>query len=285
MALVKGIAWGRDFIQRIRSEDFMVHSVFQSVCNLQAHPAKPLLSLVNRPEALAPNALLVEESSFRGVCRAGEKVQVEALRLRCGEYWVDCRIMLEEVRKPLAILSGQTALKTVETWLEIYFPGFKAEYSPLRQSLKQALLQEDAVLLQAALSKLIGAGSGLTPAGDDFAAGVLLAYTRGIRAAGHNKGSPAVSGLKEGFSVDMVEIAQALLPSTNAISQTMLAYAVQGEGAQYVTAVVDGIYGNAADVVAAASELSRIGASSGRYLLAGVLLGCEIYQIKFYRIL
>ncbi|CAA7600945.1 Protein of unknown function DUF2877 [Acididesulfobacillus acetoxydans] len=324
--MVQGKVWGRDFARRIREEEFAVHSVFQSVCNLQADPSQPLLSLVNRAEALAPNALLVEGSLFRKVCRVGEKVQFWSQILMSGEYRVDCRgVAEEELQAPLQRQgqsqtqlqrqfqsqfrltpprSGPAALQAVETWLEIHFPGFRAEYSPLRQSLRKALLREDASLLHNVLSRLIGSGPGLTPAGDDFAAGVLLAYTRGIRAAASKEGLspvnsskaevPAVTGCqegllpgvisagrREGFFADIVGIAQALLPLTNAISQTMLVYAVRGEGALYVTGVVDGIYGNAGDVVAAAAKLSRIGASSGRYLLAGVLLGCEVYQTRF----
>lgn len=281
MALVKGKVWGRDFAQRIRAEEFGVHSVFQRVCNLQADPGKPLLSLVNSAEALAPNVLLVEGHSFREVCRAGDTVQFDSLILSCGEYQVDCRNIAEKAALPQfpALQNGPSALQAVKASLDLHVPGFRAEHSPLRQSLSKALLVEDASLLHAAVSKLIGAGPGLTPAGDDFAAGVLLAYTRGIRMTG---ATPDVIGFESdnGFLTDMIEIVRALLPSTTAVSQTMLAYAVQGEGAQYVTAVVDGIYGNAADAVATAMRLSRIGASSGRYLLAGVLLGCEIIRLK-----
>ncbi|KLU59489.1 hypothetical protein CEB3_c44750 [Peptococcaceae bacterium CEB3] len=313
MALVKGKVWGRDFAQRIREEEFAVHSIFQSVCNFQADPARPLLSWVNREEALAPNALLVEGNSFRDVCRVGEKVQFRSQILTCGEYGVDCRRVVEfRSRYRNTPQSNPAALQAADTWLEIHVPGFRAEHSPLRQDLREALLREDGSLLQKVLSRLIGAGPGLTPAGDDFAAGVLLAYTRGIHTAGPKEGPSPGTGSKagadqvrepmgrllsltgartgcqgglpvvsdtggwEGFAAQIVGIVQALLPATNAISQTMLTYAVRGEGARYVTAVVDGIYGNARDVVAAAAKLSRIGASSGRYLLAGVLLGCEI---------
>ncbi len=294
-----GRAWGADFARRIRSESFRVHSVFHSVCNLQAASApaeaavqpgpagparpasrsspvdwpKPLLSLVARPEAMGPNALWVDGLCFTDHFRAGWPVIFHTQALHCGAVKIDCakasswRTAALNVSREAA---GHRSLREVQSWFETQVPGPAAGRGGpdgLARRIVRGLLEEDAPLLQSALRGLVGAGQGLTPSGDDFVAGVLSSYVRGRRRA----------GVKSSFVSRLPVFIEAVWSRTNAISQTMLWYAARGEGAAYLTETADAIYAGSPMAVSYASRLCRVGASSGRYLLTGVLLGCETF--------
>ncbi len=348
-----GKAWGADFAGRIRSESFRVHSVFRSVCNLQADPARqgerekpgepgePLLSLVAAPEAMGPNALWVESPGFAGFLPPGQPVIFQGQVLHCGGVEIDCanpsnwRLPAWPVPSaapaPLAlpappaledVKAGETgetgaeagddlefanrALGEVRSWLEIQAPGLAPDLTPspalsaasgpapgptpspgagggLVQEIARGLLAEDGLLLQSALRGLVGAGEGLTPSGDDFAAGVLLAYVRGHYWIRHRTGRRIYrrmgcrASTGSAFVSRLPGLVEALLPGTNAISRTMLWYAARGEGAAYLAETAEAIYAGGSAAVNCASRLWHVGASSGRYLLAGVILGSEIF--------
>ena len=86
----QGVLWGEDFAQRISTERFLVHSVFHTVLNLQADPAKPLLSLVTCLEAMGPNALLVTGGPGLETFEIASALSFEANRLRAGPLSIDC---------------------------------------------------------------------------------------------------------------------------------------------------------------------------------------------------
>ena len=100
---------------------------------------------------------------------------------------------------------------------------------------------------------LIGLGSGLTPAGDDFVGGAMIA----LRAAGH----PEIAD----------RIARWALPlareRTNRISRAHLECAAQGEGHEALHDYLDGF------AEKHLARLARIGHSSGLDAAAGAVLG------------
>lgn len=106
------------------------------------------------------------------------------------------------------------------------------------------------------VSRLVGLGPGLTPSGDDFLAGFLLA----LRRLGHDAAADALAGVV----VPLAAIA------TNAIAAAHLGHAAEGEAAARVVDVFDRIA--AGD--AAAPLLDRvetIGHTSGWDTLAGAV--------------
>ncbi len=266
--MVKGLAWGEDFAGRIQRENFRVHSVFRSVCNLQADRARPLLALVLERGALGPNALWLEQACLADRLQAGQEVHFAAGRIVCGALEIDCSevIPYQRVVGPAAPWDG-TALGQVQNWLELQAPGFASGQSKLAAMLGRGLLEENEALLRAALRGLLGSGQGLTPWGDDFAAGVLHAYVRAGPA-----GNPFLNQLP-GI------VGEAAL-QTNEISRTMLWYAARGTGPAYMADVVDGIAAGGPGALLPANRLRHVGSSSGLYLLAGILLGCKITEAR-----
>lgn len=260
---------GRDFEHRIGSEEFRVHSVFHSVCNLQAYQEQPLLSLVSREEARGPNSLWVESLIFADCFQTEMPVHLEGDILICGSVAIDCSQAVLHQPVLADCQTDHSAWDRVEAWVEQQYPGFTGNKSRAAENLEYGLLRGDRASLFRGLHQLIGAGEGLTPAGDDFVAGVLAAYVRGRHCFSGSLLPAETADDLESFWV-----------RTTSISQTMLWYAAKGEGALYVTELIDAIYGADSKAVEHAARLWKVGASSGRHLLAGILLGCKIFWTR-----
>jgi hypothetical protein len=114
--------------------------------------------------------------------------------------------------------------------------------------------------LDGAAQALAGRGAGLTPAGDDVLAGLLL-----------------VARMRAGPGVEARLVAVAETARTHDISRAFLAHAARGRS---VAALHDLLDAAAADDAAGAQEardrLARIGHTSGLDLAYGVLAGCAI---------
>jgi hypothetical protein len=121
-------------------------------------------------------------------------------------------------------------------------------------SMAAGLAEPDRAELTA--SRLVGRGSGLTPAGDDVLAGFLVA------AYAYRLPAPAIRGLTTTGA------------RTTRLSATLLRHAARGESvpqlAHFLTALGDG-----AELVAATDELLRIGHSSGTALAVGALVAAR----------
>jgi hypothetical protein len=114
-------------------------------------------------------------------------------------------------------------------------------------------------------AELVGAGPGLTPAGDDVLAGALV--------AAYATGDPRLAGWSR-------QTRDALSTHrTTAVSRAMLHHALDGyatpELAGYVTAVCRG-----GDVERAGARLEAVGHTSGTALLAGVLHTLGTYELR-----
>lgn len=262
-------SWGKDFASRIKREQFRVHSVFRRVCNLQSDPYKPLLSLVTEKEAMGPNSLLVDFDRFDNHIQEGIPVTFAASKLDCGSVMVNCSHTQDWRFHRTDYDFGVAELNKLLSWVENIIPGFISTKSQSTQRLIEGLINKDLSLLMNSLNEFIGRGDGLTPAGDDFVAGVLAAYVRGSREMSEN----------HAFIESMQFLIKEKWPLTNAISQTMLWYASRGEGAGYITEMIDAIYSSSKKVLNLAHRLWHIGASSGRYLLAGIFWGCQIVLV------
>ena len=265
-----GIAWGRDFAARIGQEEFTVHSVFRTVCNLQADPAKPLLCLVTRPEALGPNALLLSGAFVPRGLRQGDRVKFAAGLLQSATAVIDCSAISSWEARRWDYNPRPEVYKLVAEWLERQAPGLSKAQSEAVRQLAACLLAADRERLKAVLTGFIGLGEGLTPSGDDFVAGVLLSYALGSRLLA------ATSPVAASFPA----LVSDFWWRTNSISQTMLWYAAQGEGAVYMLETAAALHAGSGEALDLASRLWRIGATSGRFLLSGILLGCEIFWTR-----
>ncbi len=266
MQSLSGKAWGPDFRRRIRSECFRIHSVFNTVCNLQSAPDQPLLALVTREEAQGPNTLWLGNLEAISGCMgsdvvyAGNCLYCTGVKLVCGNASL---VPLHRATPNLNL----TSLEAIETWLELQFPGI-TQVSTRIHNLCRALQSQDLDLTAQALQGLIGCGEGLTPSGDDYVAGVLVSFLRGW------------DGSRSDFAEKLPGIVAVAAQRTTEISRTMLWYAARGEGAYYLTRAADGLLSAGPRTMQHVLRLSRIGSSSGRYLLAGLLQGCKIFLAR-----
>ena len=105
-------------------------------------------------------------------------------------------------------------------------------------------------------STLVGLGPGLTPAGDDVLAAMLLTLS-------------AVPGTTTVVSA-LVAATSPLLTRTTALSATLLRHAGAGRGIPEVARLVDALAGDG-DLAAPAARLVAVGHSSGTALAHGVL--------------
>ena len=131
-------------------------------------------------------------------------------------------------------------------------PGLAARSAALA-----ALLPDPAHPLPATSpEELVGLGPGLTPAGDDVLAALLLTLTAAPSARRH---------------LDRLTSATApLLPRTTSLSATLLRHAAAGRGIPEVLDLVDALTG-VGDLERAALRLLGVGHSSGPALAHGVL--------------
>ncbi|HWM34239.1 MAG TPA: DUF2877 domain-containing protein [Pseudolysinimonas sp.] len=142
-------------------------------------------------------------------------------------------------------------------------PGAIGAFDPSRQRAEASALARaarDGADVADTLLRLIGAGPGSTPAGDDVVAGVLA----GLRAAG--------------LSEAAAELGARVLPllgRTTAASTHYLEAAATGRFADRVHALVAGLR-SARSAPAAIRAAATFGASSGTDLLAGIVAGARI---------
>jgi hypothetical protein len=109
-----------------------------------------------------------------------------------------------------------------------------------------------------AAAALAGRGTGLTPAGDDVLAGLLL-----------------VERMRGGLSIESRLVALARECRTHEISRAFLAEAAHGRSVAALHALLSaGAGGDVAAARAARDRLARIGHTSGLDLAHGVLAGC-----------
>jgi hypothetical protein len=143
------------------------------------------------------------------------------------------------------------------TWLRR-----RAEDLPRAERLVAASRRRDAARSTAAARELLGAGPGLTPAGDDVLAGFLV----GARAYG--------------VRVDLVR--EAVLGSaatrTTALSAALLACAARGESVPQVTALLHatGTGATGPSLEEALADLARVGHTSGVAMGLGVVAAAEM---------
>ncbi len=164
---------------------------------------------------------------------------------------------------PLALLAGALA------WGRPVGPGpatpVTAAAVPMVCGLVRGLVSLDAPLVRESVAGLVGLGPGLTPSGDDYLAGLLVAMT-----CGEAGGATPLLG----------DAVAALAPDrTTALAATLLSHAAAGAGsedAHLLLAAILGGAGSEPDAEASALRLARRGHTSGGDTLAGLLLGVHL---------
>lgn len=175
----------------------------------------------------------------------GEPVALDGESIWAAGWHVDLRHAARYDPSPPAHLAGLVqALDGHARWPDDV-PVTEAEVA-------DALAEQG---LDGARRRLQGRGGGLTPAGDDVLAGILLAA--------------AWSGSPEPPDV-------AAAAETTELSQAFLRWAAEGQSIQPVHDLAErAAQGDVSGADAAARQVARTGASSGTALLAGLRVACS----------
>ncbi len=267
-----------------------VLNVFDRACNLinQDHG---VLALVTSERGLTPFGMVVasaDRTPFR-VVSATSAVRVEAGRLIVGPLqinfasaslwtpipdWPALRRMFAASPSRLDELSAMVAeLAIAGSLLDLYLiPSTPSAVSGegVRQQamldrarrgameLVHGLITDSPEACIAGAKALAGLGGGLTPAGDDFMVGALLAAWAGL----HGEG-------RESLGDEMVEVVASL---TTTLSAAYLRAAARGECMAHWHRLFEALFRSDAEAIRAAiAALMTIGHTSGADALAGFL--------------
>lgn len=228
------------------SFEFTVHSVFDRAVNLRAQDERWLVSLVLQEESLHPRAAVLPGVPFphrgfvtgrKGTCPSLGPPRwdgtVAAARGGLKSRLARARRVLNELRAEKHLDSGPFS----------------------------AVLLLGAAMLETSFDRgaavLVGAGEGLTPAGDDFLAGWLA--SRWIEGSARGAGDQLIP----------------LLGRTNEISAALLAAAAEGQFSRGLVDLASSLTAGSPTVEAALDALGNLGHSSGLDAAAGLVAGLE----------
>jgi hypothetical protein len=263
-----------------------VLNVFERACNL-INEEGTVLGLVTTERGLGPFAMVVEgeaRAPFRGLpADSPVRVQPEAQVLSIGplriEYgtaarwdarpdWVDvARHYAGQAGSPARLAEMAEAVELSGSLLDLYRPALRGTAlsqalltmaRPGSQALVGGLAAGDGEQAMTGARALAGLGGGLTPAGDDFIVGALLAAWAGLYGPGTAALGPGVAG--------------AAVPRTTTLSAAYLKAAAQGECiAQWHALFRAQQREDLGATRAAVGALVSIGHTSGADALAGFL--------------
>ena len=133
---------------------------------------------------------------------------------------------------------------------------------PLLQRLQQSLGERQGATIAGGMDALLGLGSGLTPAGDDLAAGLLLSLVRW----GHVL-APGLDGRALGR-----EVIRLAYGKTTTLAANLIECAAQGQANERLVITLDGMVTGQTDPVTCATYLANWGHTSGLDSLLGMAL-------------
>ena len=279
---IRALSGDAAFLRRLRAGcDARVHSVFARTVNVMTGDGA-LHALAGRDVDDAPDTLVVDVAGFAGrglaagdavLCR-GDRLAVGnglAVRLDAARPWSprlpaypadDARLRRNIAAVRDVVVHADRAVRADHA--SGVFHSTQTLLQQRGEALRNALCEGD---LAAAFDHgvaLVGLGPGLTPSGDD----VLL----GVFAALHLPGSPGE---------DRKRCADAIVACagkrTNAISLAALRAAAGGRVRARIEALLAALLREGtADALARLRPVLAIGATSGRDIVAGLLLGLDV---------
>ena len=280
MQALSGDAFFIDAVCAGRFDGF-VHSVFDKAVNLRCRSNGILHALVCRRLDNGPDTLVVDVDRFAETeIEAGDAVRSSGGVLRIGDtavvgfdevavwdgalyaYPADTARLKHNLERAEEYLSrrvgksdGDADLFTRETARRLERSG---------ASLVRCLARGDREEALAHAADMIGLGPGLTPAGDDFLLGVCAVL--------HIENSPCFY-LRE-FSRDVTALSYRF---TNEISHNIIVKASKGKFREKIVDAVNNFQSNDEDVFfKSIYDVFSIGASSGTYVLKGIIGGLEM---------
>ena len=261
-----------------------MHSVFARVVNVIV-PDGTLFTLASREVDDAPDTLVVDLGTFdgRGVV-VGEPVAARDGVLTVGQYlairvdgtrpWVPLlpwypahdaplRRNLDALREHVARFDGgpDGDARSQASAVAIAATALLAQHAT---ALGHALERADLETAREQGEALVGLGQGLTPSGDDVLVGLFAVL--------HLPGGPCEPMRDLGRQI----VARAV-PRTHAISLCALRAAAEGRVRARIVALLSALIAGERDtMLAALRAVLAIGSTSGRDIVAGIVLGFEV---------
>jgi hypothetical protein len=200
-----------------------------------------------------------------------QRLRIGGLDLRAARWW-DPRPRLAAVDEDVLARAAVEAGARIGEVLEPLPVGLHAPLAAAAAGLREG--DRDAVL--AAARQLLGAGPGLTPAGDDLLAGlvsgtVLLSPALASASGGDPRSLRVLRLVEEVGPM----IAAAARDRTTALSAALLGHAARGEVAAPAGAFLHALGGRGV-LTAATDRLLQVGATSGRDLAVGLLAAVDL---------
>lgn len=258
-----------------------IHSVFATACNIAV--GELLITVHDSAKQHTPTSVRVAPDGpghWTPIVSVGDPANCRSAWLSFGDHVLDLRqvpiwtpdlpprpIQAEVARQRLTQLVRAHQIPVTHA-SSAMTSTLAHDVAALRDILT-AVAETTAVSaadLDSVIGRLIGAGEGLTPTGDDVLVGLLAALYRG----GEMPLAAAVYS----------PVGEAVLRHTHRttdISAHYLRLATRGSFGEPLTNLVDAVIGGASvdDVHARTSDVLSVGASSGADALVGVLLGLE----------
>ena len=262
-----------------RCFDGRVHSVFRRLCNVEIS-GRGMIALARADVANGPRTIRInfgDGFSFSTLDILGRPVACRAGIVRIGgaEFSIDLRpaaawtqalpvtdtYSRASARRNFdhlrAVVEAAPARRALSAWRLITMSAAPGYFAPL---------PDDPCLR--ALARLVGLGPGLTPAGDDFVAGFMLALGMHQRAsAPAARLMTAIGGAIEAWAA-----------KTTDISAWMLRDAASGHFTEPVVAlgaVLVAAAAGPARLISAANSVLALGDTSGAATILGLLSGTE----------
>lgn len=252
-----------------------IHGVFARACTI-ARGADGLLSLVAAEAGAVPRGFqlaLPPGFSFADYVHDDAAVAARGgiLRIAGSRLTIDLRSARPwrglPVAGALAWEDRAVAAAWQAAWRELArrgHAGLPPSARPRIAALVAATRASDDVAATQMAGCLIGLGDGLTPAGDDFLVGFLVALWR-VGARGHERA---------GFLTALSAAVKRAAAATTAISRSYLEAASDGDATERLLVLGDRIArGQAAEAATAARAARSVGATSGAAGTFGFLLG------------
>ncbi len=279
--------------------DAVVHSVFASAVNLKLDDQELLLTLLDSTQGDFPQGIRLEapkQFSFeplrvgmRTACREGllrfdgHPLIVDLRDASCWDAGLPALQM--DLRDAAVRAAWQCAREALDKRQSACASELRASRLLARDVADQPLWVQQAGrcmrdLLRATLrfdaeharviQDLVGLGPGLTPSGDDMAAGYLLGLTYAVR--GRQERSGLVSHLRNSVF--------GALNRTGDISRTYLSYAARGEPSSAMFGLASAIRAGASvgTVRESAKVAMSLGHTSGMDAVTGLLLGAAAWD-------
>lgn len=257
-----------------------VHSVFTRAINMEWADSGQLCTMKSRGLDNAPNSVIVDIESWEPMrIRPGDTVTLDHDAIRAPGFsvlltdvplWSPSLTRLPLGRAPIHELRDLIDAEGVRGGIQSVADGTLLQRETSRMlaeattGIVEALVSGQTDLIEHHAHRLVGLGPGLTPAGDDFLAGLAVACALSD-GPGHT------------HKATFIRLSLACSGRTNAISHATFVQAAHGRVEESITSLLLAMSRN--DVTSMREYARRvigIGTTSGTDILSGILAGLVV---------